>query len=75
MATVSQFSLANRIIATIHKHPEGIDRFDLMDSPHIKISISNYNNIKPWLEHRYSGSIRYDKRLKKWYPIIVEDLK
>jgi hypothetical protein len=69
MATTGQFKLANKLISVIHKHPQGIHKFDLMDDPFVKISISTYEKLKPWFEHRYETSVRYDKKSQKWYPI------
>ena len=74
MATVGQFKLANKLLDVIKKHEHGIHKFDLMDDPNVKISISVYEKIKPWFEHRYVLSVRYDKKTQVWTPIKSEEI-
>jgi len=41
-----------------------IHKFDLIDKA--SISLSSYNQMKPYLEYRYSQYVRYDEKTGIW---------
>lgn len=40
-----------------------------------KISISTYEKIKPWLEHKFSTFVKYEKTTKEWFWLIEEEIE
>ena len=40
-----------------------------------KISISTYEKIKPWLEHKFSTFVKYEKTTKEWVWLVEEQIE
>ena len=40
-----------------------------------KISISTYEKIKPWLEHKFSEFVKYEKTTKEWFWLVEEEIE
>ena len=63
MATKGQLKIANRFVRQIQTDSP-INKFDLMDK--LSMSISTYNQLKPYIEHRFAHHVEYDKQSKSW---------
>lgn len=61
----------NKLFEIIKKHRR-INKYDLMDEA--RISISTYEKIKPWIEHKFPNFVKYDQKTKGWL-WIVEEIK
>jgi len=60
----------NNIVEIIKSEGE-IHKFDLIERANI--SLSTYEKLKPWIEHKFAEIVRYDKSTKKWISIVYED--
>ena len=60
----------NRMVDIIKSNGD-IHKFDLIEKS--EISLSTYEKLKPWLEHRSKEIVRYDKSTKKWISIVYEE--
>jgi hypothetical protein len=63
MASKGQLKSATKFVQQIQKQ-KSINKFDLMDK--LSISIPTYNQIKPYIEHRFGHYVEYDKKSKNW---------
>ena len=71
MATALLLKNATKMLQRIQKDGT-IHKFDLMDK--LSWSISTYNQMKPYVEHRYNQYVEYDSKNKIWKAKIVTDL-
>ena len=53
---------AERTIKRLQEGP--IHKYDLINF--LGISISTYEKWKPWFEHTYFGSVKYENNTKRW---------
>lgn len=72
MATKTLLRNGMKIISIIQRDGP-IHKFDLMDKA--SISLSTYQQIKPYLEHRYGHHISYDRRTGMWTKIEVDTIE
>ena len=63
MASKGQMKNATKFVQQIQKD-KIINKFDLMDK--LSISIPTYNQIKPYVEHRFGHHVEYDRKSKNW---------
>lgn len=68
MATKGQLKMANKFVRQIQSDSP-INKFDLMDK--LSISISTYNQLKPYIEHRFGHHVEYDRKSQNWTKKIV----
>jgi len=71
MATKGQLKTATKFITMIQKD-NPIHKYDLMDK--LSMSIAMYNQLKPYVEHRYGHLVEYSRVTKKWTAKEVKDL-
>ena len=71
MASKGQLKNATRFVQQIQKD-KIINKFDLMDK--LSISIATYNQIKPYVEHRFGHYVEYDRKSKNWAAKEVIDV-
>lgn len=63
MAGKAQFYHSRRMLALI-KQKGKIHKFDLMDS--LKMSISQYEKLTPWMKYKFPDSIFYNRASQEW---------
>lgn len=63
MASKGQLRKASEFVKQV-KVAGSIHKFDLMDK--ISISIPTYNQLKPYVEHRYGQYVEYNPKTKMW---------
>lgn len=63
MASKGQLKSATKFVQQIQKDGT-INKFDLMDK--LSISIPTYNQLKPYVEHRFGHYVEYDRKSKNW---------
>lgn len=71
MATAILLKNAHKMVSFIQKE-KTIHKFDLMDK--LSMSISTYNQMKPYVEHRYGHYVSYDRKSQTWTANIVTEL-
>ena len=68
----NEIRLMQRMINLI-KEEKVVHNFDLRER--LNISKTQYNSIKPDLEHRFGWQVVYDKKSKSWRYVGVETTK
>lgn len=63
MATKGQLKIANKFVLQIQTDKR-INKFDLMDK--LSMSIASYNQLKPYVEHRFGHYVEYERKTKDW---------
>jgi hypothetical protein len=63
MATKTMLKKGSNLIGIIQREGS-IHKFDLIDKA--SISLSTYNQMKPYLEYRYAQYVRYDEKTGIW---------
>ena len=71
MATAILLKNALKMISLIQKE-KTIHKFDLMDK--LSMSISTYNQIKPYVEHRYGQYVHYDRKSQTWTAQTITEM-
>jgi len=72
MATKGQLKIAMRFVEQIKREDGRINKFDLMDK--LSMSISTYNQLKPYVEHRFGHYVEYDRPSQSWIKKEVIDV-
>jgi len=72
MATKGQLKIATLFVQQIQKETNPINKFDLMDK--LSMSISTYNQLKPYVEHRYGQYVEYNRKSQSWTSKEVIDV-
>lgn len=63
MATKTMLKKGSTLIGIIQREGS-IHKFDLIDKA--SISLSSYNQMKPYIEYRYAQYVRYDEKTGIW---------
>lgn len=71
MATAILLKNAHKMISLVQKEGN-IHKFDLMDK--LSWSISTYNQMKPYVEHRYNQYLEYDRKSQTWKSKKIEEI-
>ena len=71
MATKGQLRNATRWVQHVQKE-KSIHKFDLMDK--LSMSIATYNQLKPYIEHRFGHLVDYDRKSGVWSAKIVTEV-
>ena len=70
MATAILLKNAHKMISLVQKE-KNIHKFDLMDK--LSWSISTYNQMKPYIEHRYNQYLEYDRKSQIWTAKVITE--
>ncbi|MHA2054774.1 MAG: hypothetical protein ACW99F_14400 [Candidatus Hodarchaeales archaeon] len=71
MASKGQLKNATKFVQQIQKS-KSVHKFDLMDL--LSISIPTYNQLKPYIEHRFGHYVTYNSKTKMWTAKKVTDV-
>ncbi len=72
MPATRQHYLANRFKELVRKEGK-IHKFEIINQ--LRISISTYEKLKPWLEYTFSKFMKYNKEEKMWEWIVEKSGK
>lgn len=72
MATKGQLKTAHKFVEQIKRETNPIHKFDLMDK--LSMSIATYNQIKPYIEHRFGHYVEYDRKSQSWFKKEVVEM-